>query len=78
MSQFEKKLRKLQAGGQLPWSSIIPILETFGCHVQKPGSGSHWKVSNKAGSVLTIPVHSNHIKAVYVKFLVSMLEEDAQ
>ena len=76
MSQFEKKLRKLQAGGQLPWTSIVPILEKVGCHVQKPNSGSHWKVLSPKGSVMTIPVHDNHIKAVYIKFLVELLEED--
>ena len=78
MSRIQKRLNRLFQGSKdVKWSEIQTILSYYGCTLEKP-NGSHWVVYNKKYSELgqiTIPVHGNRIKPVYVKRLVQFLEE---
>ncbi|MEW6448695.1 MAG: type II toxin-antitoxin system HicA family toxin [Bacillota bacterium] len=56
---------------------MVTIVRYYGCIVKEPKGGSHWIIYHKKlpSYKLTIPVHNNRVKPVYIKRIAEFLEE---
>ena len=77
MSRIRKRFERLLNNPVgVKWDELTTIMEYFGCIVTPPSSGSHWIVSYP-GLVkrISVPVHNNTVKSVYVKALMKLVQE---
>jgi len=84
MTRKEKCLQDLlRFPPEAKWSETKSVIEHVGLVAEPPSTGSHWVVYHpqlpEIGQ-LTVPVHDNRIKRVYVRMLVSLVRRtlDAQ
>ena len=77
MTKIEKRFQRiLNNPKDIKWSELQAVLNKFGLICEPPGSGSHWPVSDeKSDANMTVPVHNNRIKAIYVKKLIALIKE---
>jgi len=66
---------------EIKWNELIPVLEYYGLVCEPPSGGSHWTVFHpNFPENITVPVHNNRIKKIYVKKLMRLIldisEED--
>ncbi|MHB9093710.1 MAG: hypothetical protein ACYC21_03475 [Eubacteriales bacterium] len=77
MTKIEKRFERiLNNPKDIKWTELQTVLSKFGLTCESPGSGSHWSVyDEKSSTVLTVPVHNNRVKAIYVKKLIYLIKE---
>ncbi|WP_418791713.1 hypothetical protein [Phosphitispora sp. TUW77] len=77
MTKIEKRFQKiLNNPKDVKWAELQAVLNKFGLICEPPGSGSHWSVyDEKSGTIATVPVHNNRVKAIYVKKLIALIKE---
>ena len=77
MTKIEKRFQRiLNNPKDIKWSELQAVLNKFGLICEPPGSGSHWSVyDEKSDANMTVPVHNNRIKAIYVKKLIALIKE---
>lgn len=77
MSKIRKRFeRLLQNPKDIKWDELLPILRFFDIKFEEPDGSSHWIVYHDDSDVnLSIPVHNNRVKPIYIKRLIAMIEE---
>lgn len=76
MTRFNKLKEKIEENitrSDVEFEEIKKYLEHYGFK-QERISGSHHIFKNKEGTTLSIPVHSNYTKYVYVKNVVNAIK----
>ncbi|NLW56319.1 MAG: type II toxin-antitoxin system HicA family toxin [Firmicutes bacterium] len=76
MSRIQKRFERiLNNPTDQKWKELLPILKYFGLVCEPPSTGSHWVVYHpKDPTILTIPVHNNRVKKVYVKKIIKLIQ----
>lgn len=77
MTRIEKRFERiLNNPKDIKWSELQTILKKFGLICEQPNSGSHWTVyDERSENNITVPVHNNRVKAIYVKKLIDLIKE---
>ncbi|MHB1167255.1 MAG: type II toxin-antitoxin system HicA family toxin [Carboxydocellales bacterium] len=77
MSRIRKRFeRLLNNPKESKWDELRTILEFFGLVCEPPDGGSHWTVFHPdLEDNVTVPVHNNRVKVVYVKKLIKLIED---
>ena len=76
MSRREKLLETIGSGpNNVTFSQIRKLLELSGFALDRV-SGSH-HVFRKNATILPIPVHNNRVKAIYVKRVIELVDEES-
>ena len=77
VTKIEKRFERiLNNPKDIKWSELQTILNKFGLKCEPPGSGSHWCVFDEnTDANMTVPVHNNRVKAIYVKKLIALIKE---
>ena len=58
------------------WSEFVSAIERVGFECRIPRKDSHWMVIYTAdGWRLSVPVHNNHAKGVYVRKILNKFDE---
>ena len=78
MTKIEKLLDKMRRNPKGDWTiaDVTKLCHACGAVIDAPSSGSHFKVTAKAG-VLSIPAR-RPIKPVYITALVALLDPQVQ
>ncbi len=76
MSRIRKRLlRLINNPVGVRWSEIYTILKYYGCIIEE-SSGSHKVVYHPKSDInVTVSVHNNKVKVIYVKKCIELLEE---
>ncbi|GAV23295.1 type II toxin-antitoxin system HicA family toxin [Carboxydothermus pertinax] len=77
MSKIKKRFQRiLNNPTEAKWDQLKTILEHYGCYIVKGSKGSHWVVYHPEDmeNNVTVPVHNNRVKAVYIRKLIQLLE----
>lgn len=79
MSQLEKLLHRIRSlSKDIRFDELRKVLELYGYHMDRPKGGSSHCTFRKQGKMpITIPVH-RPIKAVYIRMVKDVLEEEEQ
>ena len=77
MTKIEKKFERLLNNPKdVKWTELQAILKKFGLICEPPDGGSHWTVYDEISEAnVTVPVHNNRVKVVYMKKLIALLKE---
>jgi len=78
MSKIRKRFQKiLNNPVGIKWNELTVILDHYGCKIEKGSKGSHWVVfhSDDLEKNITVVVHNNRVKPVYVKRVIGLLED---
>lgn len=77
MSKIRKRFeRLLQNPNDIKWDELLPILRFFDIEYDEPDGGSHWIIYHKDSEMnLSILVHNNRVKPIYLKKIIQMIEE---
>jgi predicted RNA binding protein YcfA (HicA-like mRNA interferase family) len=80
LSKIWKRFQRLLNNPNgVKWDELRTIAEHYGLTVKPPRKGSHYKVyyENDTENIMeTIPVHNNRVKPVYVKKIISLIEQN--
>ncbi|WP_412674713.1 type II toxin-antitoxin system HicA family toxin [Anoxybacillus ayderensis] len=80
LSNIQKRFQRLLNNlNGVKWDELKTIAEHYGLTVKPPSKGSHYKVYYKNDTeniMVTIPVHNNRVKPVYVKKIISLIEKN--
>jgi hypothetical protein len=77
VTKIEKRFQRiLNNPKDIKWTELQAVLNKFGLVCEPPVSGSHWSVYCKNSDAnVTVPVHNNRVKAIYVKKLIALIIE---
>lgn len=78
VSRVAKRLARLLQDNGAKWDEVLKILRHYGLEIREPKGGSHWVVlhpSRKDTFPISVPVHNNRVKAVYIKKVIALLGE---
>jgi len=76
VSRIKKRFEKILNNPiEIKWNELLPVLEYHGLICESPDGGSHWAVFHpNFPSNITVPVHNNRVKKIYVKKIISLIE----
>jgi len=78
MTRFKKLKEKIERENtvvDIDYNELETYLNHYNYYYQKC-HGSHHKFTDYSGNELTIPVHKNKIKKVYIRQIVKKIKED--
>jgi predicted RNA binding protein YcfA (HicA-like mRNA interferase family) len=76
MARIEKIVAKMRnRPNGIRFDEIVKVLQHYG-YIQVRVKGSHHHFRNERGDLITIASHSDPLKAVYVKDVLSRIGED--
>lgn len=77
MSRIRKRFaRMMNNPNDIKWDELQTVLKNLGLICVPPAGGSHWTVYHPAFNInITVPVHRNRVKSIYVKKLIQLLED---
>ncbi|RAK17368.1 HicA-like toxin of HicAB toxin-antitoxin system [Anoxybacillus vitaminiphilus] len=80
MSKIRKRFERILINpNDIKWDELRTIAEHYGLTVKPPSRGSHYKVyyeNDTENTMVTVPVHHNRVKPVYVKRIISLIEQN--
>ncbi len=77
VSRIKKRFERIMNNPKdIKWNELRTVLESFSLICEPPGNGSHWTVyDSDSDTNLTVPVHNNRVKPVYVRKLIALISE---
>ncbi|MBP8950465.1 MAG: hypothetical protein KBG73_16595 [Candidatus Promineofilum sp.] len=76
MSKRQKRLEKIRSNPlNVRFEELDRLLVDYGFQRRQPGGGSSHYIYVRGGTRITIPMNRPHLKAIYVKQVVKLLEE---
>jgi len=80
VSQVRKRFEKILNNPiDIKWNELLPVLEYYGLVCESPNGGSHWAVYHpNFPRNITVPVHKNRVKKIYVKKLMLLIQDTSE